>query len=109
MESDPARARAIARPTIKFYLGLPNYTNNLLRLGFERDELEGDGSDRLIDALVAWGDPERVAARIAEHWEAGADHVAVQFLTASEPRHSGPLPRAEWKALAEAIGPAAAR
>jgi probable F420-dependent oxidoreductase len=81
LESDPARARAIARPSIDRYLHAPNYTNNLVRLGFSAQDFENGGSDRLVDAIVAWGDPERVMARVREHHSAGADHVCIQVLT----------------------------
>lgn len=99
LETDAERARAIARQSLSIYLGLPNYTNNLRRLGFTDDDLVGAGSDRLVDAVVAWGDLDSVLARIAEHHEAGADHVAVQVLTDTP----GELPRAQWALLAEAI------
>jgi probable F420-dependent oxidoreductase len=85
LEADPERARAIGRPRVQMpYLGLVNYTSNLRRLGWGDDDLRDGGSDALIDALVAWGSPGRVAARLNEHFEAGADHVAVQLLTASD-------------------------
>jgi probable F420-dependent oxidoreductase len=80
VESDPEKARAIARPTVRMYLGLVNYTNNLRRLGFTDEDLEGSGSDRLIDALVAHGEPARIAERVREHLAAGADHVNIQVL-----------------------------
>jgi probable F420-dependent oxidoreductase len=83
LETDPARARAIGRPTVeKPYLGLVNYTNNLRTLGFGDDDLADGGSDRLIDALVIGGDTAAVAAGLAAHLEAGADHVAVNLITA---------------------------
>ena len=85
VELVPDRARAIGRPRVqKPYLGLVNYTNNLRRLGWGDDDLRDGGSDALIDALVAWGSPDEVAARLNEHFEAGADHVAVQLLTATD-------------------------
>ena len=77
VETDPGRAREIGRATLARYLQLPNYTNNLRRLGFTEEDLAGGGSDALVDALVAWGTPEEVEPRIREHHEAGADHVAV--------------------------------
>ncbi len=83
LETDPQRARAIARPRVQPYLGLVNYTSNLRRLGWSDEDLSGDGSDALIDALVAWGSGDQVAARLDQHFQAGADHVAVQLLTAS--------------------------
>jgi probable F420-dependent oxidoreductase len=100
LETDPAEARRIAREHMKVYLGLPNYTNNLRRLGFDDDDLAPPGSDRLADALVAWGDAETIAARIRAHHDAGADHVAVQVLTAEG--YSG-LPIAQWRELAPAL------
>ncbi|MBX6721979.1 MAG: LLM class F420-dependent oxidoreductase [Dactylosporangium sp.] len=81
LETDPDRARRTARKVLAGYLALPNYTRNLLRLGFTEDDLTGGGSDRLVDALVAWGDTGAVVARVAEHHQAGADHVCIQALT----------------------------
>lgn len=99
LEPDSSRAREIARGGLEMYLGLPNYTNNLLRLGFTEDDIAGGGSDRLVDATVAWGGRDAALARIAEHHDAGADHVCVQVLTGE----SG-LPRREYRNLAEALG-----
>jgi probable F420-dependent oxidoreductase len=81
LESDPAAARALARPVLAMYLGLTNYVNNFRRMGFAEEDFTNGGSDRLVDALVAHGDPATVASHISEHLEAGADHVAVQLLT----------------------------
>lgn len=80
METDPTVARRIAREGMKMYLRLPNYFNNLLRLGFTEDDRTDGGSDRLVDAIVAWGTDDQIAERVAEHHAAGADHVAVQVL-----------------------------
>ncbi len=80
LERNPARARAIARQAIGFYLAAPNYINSLKRLGFDDSDLADNGSDRLVDALVAWGDIEAIQARIRAHWEAGADQVCIQAL-----------------------------
>jgi probable F420-dependent oxidoreductase len=80
LETDPVRARAIARDHMKFYLALPNYTNNLAKLGFGAEDIAGGGSDRLVDSLVAWGDADSIAARVKAHHDAGADHVCVQAL-----------------------------
>lgn len=78
LESDPKKAREAARAFTAGYLRLPNYANNLRRLGFDEDDLAGAGSDRLVDAVVAWGNPEAVARRVREHHDAGADHVCIQ-------------------------------
>ena len=83
LSSDGDAARAIARQHMRYYLGLDNYRNNLLRLGWAERELEDGGSDALVDAIVACGDVDAVGARIRAHLEAGADHVCVQAL--SEP------------------------
>ena len=77
LESDPARARSIARKGCAFYLGLANYQANLRRLGYEDADLVDGGSDRLIDALVAWGNEAEIAARIQEHFDSGASHVCI--------------------------------
>lgn len=99
VDPDPGRARAIGRPVVaKPYLGLRNYTSNLLRLGWTEDDFADGGSDRLIDALVAHGDADAVAARLAEHVDAGADHVCAQVLTEGS---ADPLPA--MRALAEAL------
>jgi probable F420-dependent oxidoreductase len=82
LDADPGRARALGRTRVQRpYLGLVNYTSNLRRLGWSEEDLSGGGSDALIDALVAHGSGDQVAARLDEHFRAGADHVAVQLLT----------------------------
>ncbi|MFJ4718954.1 LLM class F420-dependent oxidoreductase [Streptomyces luteogriseus] len=96
-ETDPARARALAREFLEIYLPLPNYTNNFLRHGFTEDDLLDGGSDRLVDALFAWGDDTAIRAKIDAFFEAGADHVALQIVNA-EPRDA--LPRKAWRDLA---------
>jgi probable F420-dependent oxidoreductase len=78
VETDPARAREIGRRHMAYYLRLPNYVNNLRELGFADADFADGGSDRLVDAIVAWGDEAAISARLAEHFDAGADHVAVQ-------------------------------
>ncbi|MCW3004732.1 MAG: family F420-dependent class oxidoreductase [Conexibacter sp.] len=78
LESDPERARSRARSYATRYLELPNYTNNLRDLGYSDEDLAGGGSDRLIDAVVPWGDEATIARRIGEHFDAGADHVCIQ-------------------------------
>jgi probable F420-dependent oxidoreductase len=80
LSTDPDQARAIARESLAMYLRLTNYTNNWLRLGFTEADLADGGSDRLVDALVAWGDADAIRERIAAHWDAGADQVALQVL-----------------------------
>jgi probable F420-dependent oxidoreductase len=78
LETNAAAARAIARRFLAFYFGLPNYVDNWRRLGFTDPDFAGGGSDRLIDAIIVWGDEKAIRARIEEHWQAGADHVCVQ-------------------------------
>jgi probable F420-dependent oxidoreductase len=97
LETDPARARELARGALGIYLQAPNYVANLLRLGFSADDIS-QATDHLVDALVVWGDEQAVARRVAEHHQAGADHVCVQVVT-GEPA----LPRAQWRALAPAL------
>ena len=80
LETDPAKARAVGRETLGFYLRLVNYRNNWLRLGFTEADFADGGSDALVDATVAWGDAITVAARIRAHLDAGADQVTVQPL-----------------------------
>lgn len=80
LTDDPAAAREVGRQTVDFYLGLSNYMNNWKRLGFTDDDLDRPGSDRFIDAVVAYGSPDQIAARLDEHLQAGADHVAIQVL-----------------------------
>ena len=93
LESDPSVARALARKFASLYFKGPNYANMLRRFGFTNDDFNGEGSDRLIDAVVAWGDPETIAARVRAHLDAGADHVAIQS--------RGPKPEADvWRELA---------
>jgi probable F420-dependent oxidoreductase len=81
LERDPEKARTIARGHMQHYLKLENYANNLLRLGFSEEDLAEGGSDRLVDAIVGWGDVEAIHKRVVEHLDAGADHVSVQVLT----------------------------
>ncbi|MFF9687754.1 TIGR03620 family F420-dependent LLM class oxidoreductase [Streptomyces sp. NPDC014623] len=98
LDTDADRARSTARNMLAMYLQLPNYTANLLRLGFAESDFDNGGSVRLLDALFALGDAERVKTRTREYLDAGADHVALQVLTAEE--GGGGLPRAEWRELA---------
>jgi probable F420-dependent oxidoreductase len=96
-DADPARAKAVAREYATLYLGLRNYTRNLLDYGFAGDDFADGGSDRLIDAIVPQGSAERIAEVVRAHLDAGADHVCVQPL--GEPG----IPRASWTALARAL------
>jgi probable F420-dependent oxidoreductase len=99
LEKDPSKARIIARKFLEIYLGLPNYTNNWLRLGFQESDLSNGGSDRLIDAVVAWGDLKTVVNRVKEHHAAGADHVCIQVVTDD----SKTFPMREYRELASAV------
>ncbi|MCK9902106.1 LLM class F420-dependent oxidoreductase [Frankia sp. Cpl3] len=91
-------ARAIGGRWLRGYLSLPNYANNLLRLGFSSDEVAAV-SDRVFDALIAWGDEEAIRHRVDEHRAAGADHVALQVLTSDLEA----FPREQWRRLAAAL------
>jgi probable F420-dependent oxidoreductase len=101
LDRDPATARETARRHTAVYVGLPNYTNNLREFGFGDDDFASRGSDRLVDAIVAWGDLDAVVARVAAMRAAGADHVCLQVI-----RPDDEVPRAEWRDLAAAlVGP----
>jgi probable F420-dependent oxidoreductase len=101
VDEDPERARALARgPLGSMTAGLGSgYAANLRRMGFGEEEI-AQVSDRLVDAVVAWGDPDAVAARISEHLRAGADQVALSVLSADPP---GALPVQQWQQLAKAL------
>jgi probable F420-dependent oxidoreductase len=99
LETNPQLAREIARAHTRTYLGLPNYVRNLASLGFTAADCADGGSDRLVDALVAWGTAATVAERVRAHHAAGADHVCIQVLHA-DPREA---PRRQWRALAEEL------
>ncbi len=79
LTSDPAEGRRIGRAFARNYLALPNYANNLRRLGWDDADLAGDGSDRVIDAVIAWGDVDAIVERVRAHLNAGADHVCIQL------------------------------
>ncbi|MEZ0362417.1 LLM class F420-dependent oxidoreductase [Mycobacterium sp. pUA109] len=96
LTTDAEQARAVGRKALGIYLNLANYLNNWRRLGFTDDDLAAPGSDRLVDAVVAYGTPEQIAARLKAHLDAGADHVPVQVLTG---------PDKLVPALAELAGP----
>jgi probable F420-dependent oxidoreductase len=99
LTENAGEAREIGRKTVEFYLGLSNYVNNWRRLGFTDTDVHKPGSDKLIDAVVAHGTAEQVAARLNEHLEAGADHVAIQVLGGPDGNLIGAL-----EALAEPLG-----
>lgn len=99
LDTDPSTARATARAGMGMYLGLPNYTNNLKRLGWTDDDIADGGSDRLVDAIVAWGDEAAIAARVQAHRDAGADHVCVQVLSGDFTS----VPLDGWRRLAPAL------
>jgi probable F420-dependent oxidoreductase len=97
IDTDPARARAVAREYARLYLGLRNYTQNLLRFGFSEDEIADGGSDRLIDAVIPHGSAEDIAEVVQAHLEAGASHVCLQ------PLGEEGIPRQSWTALAKIL------
>lgn len=96
LATDSTEARRIARIHLDRYMQAPNYANNWRRLGFTEEDLAGGGSDRLVDALVAWGDVDAIRARVAAHIAAGADHVCLQALT----ENPATIPYDQWRALA---------
>ena len=79
LATDPAEARRIGRAFARHYLALPNYANNLRRLGWSDEDIANDGSDRMIDAVIAWGDVDAIVSRVKAHLDGGADHVCVQL------------------------------
>ena len=93
----PVRARTVARGFAKLYLGLRNYTQNLLDFGFTEADLADGGSDRLIDAVIPHGSAEQIAEAVRAHLDAGADHVCVQ------PLGEEGIPRTSWTALAKVL------
>jgi probable F420-dependent oxidoreductase len=98
-DDDPATARATARTRLGNTLRHPAYVRNLLQMGFREPDFAAGGSDHLIDSLVAWGDEVAVAKRLRAHIEAGANHVAVQVMTADDRI----LPFREWRLLADIV------
>ncbi|HEV7524855.1 MAG TPA: LLM class F420-dependent oxidoreductase, partial [Acidimicrobiia bacterium] len=98
VDGNPSTARATARRHTATYVGLPNYTNNLRDFGFGDDDFANAGSDRLVDAIVAWGDIDAIARRVQAMHDAGADHVCIQVI-----RPDDDFPRAEWRELAPAL------
>ena len=99
LETDPVAARRIGRKHVAIYRDLPNYMNNLRRFGITDDDLADGGSDRLVDMIVAWGDVDAIRTRVQAHFDAGADHVAVQVVT----QERGAVPLDEWRELAPAL------
>jgi probable F420-dependent oxidoreductase len=99
LDTDPDRARTLGRTRVHPHLGLVNYTSNLRRLGWTDDDLSGSGSDKLIDALVAHGNPAEIAAQLTHHLDAGADHVCLHLIT-----EEGADPLPGYRALAPALG-----
>ena len=97
IDTDPVRARAVARGYAKLYLGLRNYTHNLLAFGFTEGDVAGGGSDRLIDAVIPHGTAEQIADVVRAHLDAGADHVCLQ------PLGEAGIPRESWTALAKVL------
>jgi probable F420-dependent oxidoreductase len=83
LESDPLKARAAARAYVSFYLSIPAYTRNLSRFGFGDNDFQSGGSDRLVDAIVAWGSRDRLTERVAAHYQAGATHVSILPLSSA--------------------------
>jgi probable F420-dependent oxidoreductase len=100
LETNPDKARAMAREAVSFYLGLPNYVNNWLRLGYSEEDVKG--SDKLIDALFAWGEPKKIADQVNAHLAAGADHVCVQVI-GENMMQAAPPPVDAWRTLAKAF------
>jgi len=99
LEPEPDVARPLARKHMATYLALSNYAKNLRRLGWSDEDLADGGSDRLVDALVAWGDVEAVLERVRSHHDRGADHVAIRVLS-DDPKR---LPLQELKEIATAF------
>ncbi|WP_158169965.1 TIGR03620 family F420-dependent LLM class oxidoreductase [Mycolicibacterium smegmatis] len=99
LDTNGERARNAARDYLAGYLAMPNYRNNLARLGFH-DDLDRGGTDRLIDALVPWGDVALIRQRVRDHLDAGADHVAIHVVV---PDSGDPVPREQWRILAPAV------
>ncbi|MFM7068755.1 MAG: LLM class F420-dependent oxidoreductase [Actinomycetes bacterium] len=100
LETDPSTARDVARSNMAIYMRLPNYTNNLRRLGWSEEDLADGGSDTLVDAIVAWGTVDQVLERVRAHLDAGADHVCIQALRADPTE----VPVEEWRELAGTLG-----
>jgi len=98
LETDPSVAREIARAHMAVYLGLPNYANNLMRLGYTEEEIT-NADDRVVDAIVAWGTLDDVLDRVKAHHDAGANHVCIQVLEADRTA----VPLDAWRAIGDAV------
>src|SRR5581483_2167088 len=83
LETDESRAREVAREHCAFYLRAENYRNNMVRLGFTEQDVD-DASDRLVEAIVAWGDEDAIRERVRAHLDAGANHVCIQVLPSGD-------------------------
>jgi probable F420-dependent oxidoreductase len=101
LETDASKARQIGRKFLQVYLKLPNYRNNWIRLGYSEEDCNNGGSDRLVDALIAWGDVGAIRDRVRAHHAAGADHVCIQVLS-DVPKS---VPMKQWRELASALLP----
>ena len=93
LESDPVKARELAKPVAKTYKDLPNYRNNWIRMGLSEDDID-NMSDKFIDATFAWGSEQTIQNRIKEHFDAGADHVSIQPVNTN-----GKLSELDWDCL----------
>lgn len=100
LEADPSRARELARKALSQYQTYPNYMNSWRRLGFSEEDIR-DGSDRLVDALFAWGPMDRIVERVNDHFSAGADHVCLQVITGAGLDISAA--REGWRRISEAL------
>jgi len=99
LDTDAGNAREIGRRALATYLSLPNYVNNLRRLGFGDDDFTDNGSDRLVDAIIAWGDDATIKSRVDAHLAGGADHVCVQVLQTDYTT----VPLDAWRRLAPVL------
>ncbi len=100
LNKNPIQAKEWARAFMAPYLRLPNYTNNLLRLGYTEDDFQHGGSNQLVDAIVAWGTPEDVLLRVGDHLNAGASSVCLRIVT-DQP---APIPHSQMRDLTKSIG-----
>jgi len=108
MESDPVIARQHAREALNFYISLPAYHRTWKRAGFNESDFENGGSDRLIDAIIAWGDADSIKSRIQSHIDAGATEICLYPINAKEQLAEGQVGglQPDWEVL-ESLAPAA--